>query len=58
MPAYAGVLDDEAIVAALSFIASTWPERERDWQREVNDGQLEQLGEPPSGGSVLERLFR
>ena len=58
MPAYEDVLDDEAITAALSYIASTWPEQEREWQREVNDAQLELLGEPPGGASVLERLFR
>ena len=58
MPAHEDVLDDSGVVAALSYIASTWPEQEREWQREVNDAQLELLGEPPSGGSVLERLFR
>ena len=58
MPAYEGVLDDSAIVAVLSHVASTWPEQEREWQREVNGAQLELLGESPSDGSVLERLFR
>ena len=58
MPAYEGVLDDSGIVAALFYIASTWPEDEREWQHEVDDAQLELLGEPSSGGSVLERLFR
>ncbi len=57
MPAYAGTLGDEEIIAVLSYIASTWPEQERDWQREVNDAQLEQLGVQPEG-SVLDRLFR
>ena len=58
MPAYEGVLDDEAIAAVLSYIASTWPEDEREWQREVDGAQLELLGEPSSDGSVLDRLFR
>ena len=35
MPGFAGILTDDEIRAILDFIRSTWPERERDYQREV-----------------------
>jgi mono/diheme cytochrome c family protein len=35
MPAFAEVLDDEDITAVLSFIASTWNEEAKAWQRQV-----------------------
>ncbi len=35
MPAYAGILPDEDIVAALAYIKSSWPEAERQAQKEV-----------------------
>lgn len=35
MPAFGGALTDEDIRAILSFIKSTWPERERGFQAEV-----------------------
>lgn len=35
MPAYAGVLPDQDIVAVLAYIKSTWPEQERQAQKEV-----------------------
>jgi mono/diheme cytochrome c family protein len=35
MPAFAGVLSDEEIRAALSFIASTWNEEAKSWQRRI-----------------------
>jgi len=40
MPAFDGVLSDAEIAAALAFIKSTWPARERGFQAEVtaNDG--------------------
>lgn len=40
MPAFGGTLSDAEIVAALAYIKSTWPERQRDFQAEVtaNDG--------------------
>lgn len=34
MPAFEGVLTDDQIRAALAFIKSTWPEREREYQQE------------------------
>lgn len=59
MPAYESILTDEEIVAALSWIKSSWPTKEREWQDEVNRGQL---GEDDvldsSDGSLLERLFK
>ena len=35
MPAFGDKLTDAEIVALLSFIKSTWPERERDYQAEI-----------------------
>lgn len=39
MPKYENILNDEEIVAALSFIKNTWPEEQRSWQEEVNGTQ-------------------
>lgn len=36
MPAYEGVLTDEEIIAALSFIKSTWPEAIRERHDQIN----------------------
>lgn len=36
MPAFQGVLSDEEIRAVLSFIASTWNEEAKAWQRQVD----------------------
>lgn len=58
MPAYAGVLDDESIVAALSYIKSRWPDEQREWQEEIDRGQTGSIDEPADGGALLERLFR
>jgi mono/diheme cytochrome c family protein len=33
MPAFRSTLSDDEIAAVLDFIKSTWPERERDYQR-------------------------
>lgn len=35
MPAFAGILKDDEIRAVIEFIKSTWPERERDYQRGI-----------------------
>lgn len=35
MPVFADNLKDEEIRAAIEFIKSTWPERERDYQRQM-----------------------
>lgn len=35
MPAFAGVLSDEEIWAVLTFVASTWNEEAKSWQRQV-----------------------
>lgn len=37
MPAFEGILSDEQIGDILSYIKSTWPERERDYQRQMTD---------------------
>lgn len=35
MAAFAGVLSDEEIRAVLSFIASTWNDEAKSWQRQI-----------------------
>jgi mono/diheme cytochrome c family protein len=42
MPAFAGVMTDEEIRAVLTFIKSTWPERERQYQAEMSRREQEQ----------------
>ncbi len=37
MPAFAGKLGDAEINSVIEFIKSTWPERERDYQRRVTE---------------------
>lgn len=37
MPAFAGTLTDEQIGGILSYIKSTWPERERGYQKQMTD---------------------
>lgn len=44
MPAFAGVLKDEEITAAIAFIRSTWPERERAYQRQMTLQQTKRGG--------------
>ena len=39
MPAFAGMLSDEEIRAVITFIKSTWPERESEYQRRVTREQ-------------------
>ncbi len=36
MPGFADVLGDAEIRAVLAYIKSTWPERERGYQKEVS----------------------
>lgn len=35
MPAYSGKLDDDQIRAAIAYIKSTWPEKQRKFQEQV-----------------------
>ncbi|MGB0499153.1 MAG: c-type cytochrome [Rubricella sp.] len=37
MPAYEGILSDEAIVAVLAYIKSTWPEEVRTTHDQINE---------------------
>lgn len=41
MPAFEGMLDDAEIRAVLSYIKSTWPERQRTFQAEVTANEEE-----------------
>ena len=36
MPAYEAILSDAEIIAVLSYIKSTWPKKEREWQDNLN----------------------
>lgn len=36
MPAYEKILSDDEIIAVLSYIKSTWPQQEREWQDNLN----------------------
>lgn len=36
MPGFKHILNDDDIIAVLSFIKNTWPEEQRQWQDEVN----------------------
>ena len=56
MPPYESILADEDIVAVLSWIKSRWPDEEREWQEEVNRGQIGE--DAASEESLLERLFK
>ena len=58
MPAYDSILSDQEIVAALVWIKSRWPAQERDWQAEVNRGQLGTDDAPDADRPLLERLFK
>ena len=42
MPGFADILDDDEIRAVLTYIKSTWPERERAYQAEISRNELEQ----------------
>lgn len=58
MPAYASVLDDDEIIAVLSYIKHSWPDKEREWQAQVN-GSAETGFKPVGKGSgLLEKLFK
>jgi hypothetical protein len=37
MPAFEGILRDEEIESILAYIKSTWPERERAYQKELTE---------------------
>lgn len=41
MPAYAGILTDEEIIAILAYIKSTWPPEILELQRQVNENALQ-----------------
>ena len=42
MPAFGDVLSDDQIRAVLTFIKSTWPERERSYQAEASHWEREE----------------
>lgn len=39
MPGFAGILSEDEIAAVLSYIKSTWPEKERAFQRRITQGE-------------------
>jgi len=58
MPVYEGILSDDDIVAVLSFIKSTWPDEERQWQEEINGSQTESFLPKKESSNALEKLFK
>lgn len=44
MPAYAGILNDEEIIAVLAYIKSTWSKEIRALQQEVNENAWSEEG--------------
>ena len=58
MPGFKHILNDEDIIAALSFIKNTWPEEQRQWQDEVNGTQTEGLLPRSKSPSLLDKLLK
>lgn len=58
MPSFSNILSDEDIVAVLSFIKNTWPDKERQWQEEVNGTQIDGLLPQNKGSSLLDKLLK
>lgn len=44
MPAYENILSDDDIIAVLSYIKSSWPQQEREWQDALNGNSGESTG--------------
>lgn len=58
MPVYKDILNDEEIIAVLSFIKHSWPEKERSWQEEVNGNQEGFMVSPKKKSTLLEKLTK
>ena len=58
MPAYEKILSDDEIVAVLSYIKSTWPPQEREWQDNLNVAvqNADQLFENSTSEYLLKKL--
>lgn len=58
MPIYKNLLSDAEIVAVLSYIKSTWPAEQTQWQEEVNASVTGQPLPTKSGSSILDKLTK
>lgn len=58
MPSYESVLSDDDIIAVLSYIKNSWPQKERSWQEEVNASQTEGLFPIQKEPSLLDKLLK
>jgi len=59
MPPYKDILNDEQIIAVLSFIKNTWPEEQRSWQDEVNGAPSDRFKPAQQKKpSLIERLLK
>lgn len=58
MPAFANVLTDADIIAVLSFIKNTWPEEQRQWQKEVNGNQNNGFLLPEKEFGFMDKLLK
>ena len=58
MPIYDNVLSDEEIIAVLSYIKNSWPEKERSWQEEVNGTQSDGFVASPKKPSLIDKLLK
>lgn len=58
MPAFKGILNDDEIIAALSYIKNSWPKEEREWQDKVNSPDTTPFAGAQSGKSkILDKLL-
>ena len=59
MPVYKDILNDEEIIAVLSFIKNTWPIEERSWQDKVNGTNSDEfIISPEQNSSVIDKLLK
>lgn len=59
MPAYEKILNDDEIIAVLSYIKSTWPKKEREWQDNLNyvTQNADQLFDKSTNDYMLKKLM-
>lgn len=60
MPAYEKILSDDEIIAVLSYIKSTWPPQEREWQDNLNEAtqNADQLFDKSTNDYMLKKLMK
>lgn len=58
MPVFQPILSDNDIIAVLSYIKNSWPEKERSWQEEINGDQGGGFIPTEKKSSLLDKLFK